>query len=493
VNFRADPFVFTLFAFLSAASFAGVLSSGSEASQSSARPNILLISIDDLNDWTGFLGGHSQAETPNMDRLAAQGTAFANAHCQAPVCNPSRVSMMLSRYPSSTGVYFLNPDLKNLQDLGPSLPERFKAEGYSVMGGGKIFHGRDNARIFQALGEYGGSFGAFGPFPEEKLSVPGGHPYWDWGAFPEEDAVMPDAALADWAAGKLQAAYEKPFFLAVGFYRPHVPLYVPEKWYDRHPRGSTRLPPIPRADLADVPQYARDLTRLEHVAPSHGWMRGSGEWPHAVQAYLASVTFVDHYVGKVLDALESSPYRDNTIVVLFSDHGFHLGQKERWGKRSLWENDTRVPLVIAGPGAPKGQSRDKPVGLIDVYPTLLELCGLAPDPRLEGKSLVPLLKGSEVSWERPAITTLGRGNHAVRSKRWRYIRYNDGSEELYDHHNDPREWQNLASFPEYREIVSQHARWLPQTEAPVLGENSTGHRAYTAAEGNREPYSPQRQ
>lgn len=455
------------------------------------RPNILLISIDDLNDWVGHLGGHPQAKTPHIDRLAEQGTSFANAHCQSPVCNPSRASLMLSRYPSSTGIYFLNPELLDedafAEKPGMTLPERMKEEGYAITAGGKLFHGRDNPHFFASLGVYGGQFGSFGPYPEEKISQPFGHRLWDWGAFPDEDESMPDARLARWTKAQLAEEQTEPFFLAVGFYRPHVPMYVPQKWFDLHPRESVKTPMVYLDDLDDISKYARDLTRLEHVAPTQGWVRGSGEWEHAVQAYLACTSFVDHYVGEVLAALESSPYAANTIVILFSDHGFHLGEKERWAKRSLWEDGTRVPLIISGSGLPKGQHSQKPVGLIDLYPTILDLIGADPDPRLEGQSLVPLLYDPARSWDRPVLTNYGPGNHAVRSERWRYIRYNDGSEELYDHNNDPHEWHNLASLPEYRTILSEHAQWIPVEEKPILGRNSTGHNAYTAAEGNRRP------
>lgn len=458
-----------------------ILAIGSVTS-AAEKPNVILISIDDLNDWVGCLAGHPQASTPNIDRLAARGVLFRNAHCQAPVCQPSRASLMVSRLPSSTGLYFLNPGLQQspVTKSEATLPEAFAADGYQVMGAGKLFHSRDNQRVFGSLGEYGGNFKSFGPRPEEKISQPHGHPLWDWGAYPEETSDMPDYKIADWARQKLEADYDKPYFLAVGFFRPHVPMYVPQKWFDLHPQADIQLPIVKDDDVADLSAYARDLVTLQHVAPEHAWMIESGEWPHAVQSYLASISFVDDCVGTVLDALDERADADNTIVCLFSDHGFHLGEKERWAKRSLWEDGTRVPMIVAGPSIESAVC-DRPVGLIDIYPTLLDLTGQAANPKHEGQSLKPLLEDSTRAWERPAITTFGLGNHAIRSTRWRYIRYMDGSEELYDHEQDPHEWTNLAGDPQMQSVVDEHRRCLPEYQLPILGEGSTGHQAYAAA------------
>ena len=445
-------------------------------------PNILLISIDDLNDWVGCLGGHPQASTPSIDRLASQGVLFRNAHCQAPVCQPSRASLMVSRFPSSTGLFFLNPGLREspVTKHETTLPEAFARAGFQVMAAGKLFHSGDNRRVFGGVGEYGGNFGGFGPRPEQKLSQPHGHPLWDWGAYPNATEEMPDHQIASWATERLRREYDQPFFLAVGFYRPHVPMYVPPEWFDRHPRDRVKLPELARGDVDDLSTYARDLTTLKHVAPQHTWLRESGQWAHAVQSYLASVSFVDHCVGRVLAALEDRRDADNTIVCLFSDHGFHLGEKARWAKRSLWEDGTRVPMILSGPNIGPGIC-DRPVGLIDLYPTLLALTGQAADGKHQGQSLQPLLADPQRPWPRPALTTFGPGNHAVRSTRWRYIHYLDGSEELYDHDQDPHEWNNLAADPQLQPVLEAHRRWLPDTEQPILGSGSTGHAAYAAA------------
>lgn len=460
------------------------------------RPNILMIAVDDLNDWVGCLGGHPQAQTPHIDRLAKRGVLFANAHCQAPVCQPSRASLMTSRLPSSTGLYFLNPGIRQSPATKEALtlPERFAREGYTVMGGGKLFHNKLNGTVFPKIGDYADVQLArlgFGPQPKFKISQPHGHPLWDWGAYPERDDQMPDYHLAHWAADQLSRDFDQPFFLAVGFYRPHVPMHVPQKWFDRHSLSEIKLPATKRDDVDDLSEYARDLTSLRHVAPSHEWIEQSGEWRHAVQSYLASTTFVDHCVGLVVDSLERSPYRQNTIVLLFSDHGFHLGEKRRWAKRSLWEDATRVPLIVSGPGVTAGAVCDRPAGLIDVYPTLLNLCGLERDVSHEGHSLHPLLADTHREWKHAALTTFGPGNHSVRSTRWRYIRYVDGSEELYDHQSDPHEWTNVAGQDRFTDVVKDLARHLPDRERAILGSDSTGHLAYrTSNEKLAKPESP---
>lgn len=446
------------------------------------QPNVLLISIDDLNDWTGCLGGHPQAKTPNIDRLARHGTLFSNAHCQSPVCNPSRASLMTGRYPHSSGVYFLAPDLKKapaLKDI-PTLPEVFAANGYETLAAGKLFHSGD-ARFFQS---YGGSFGGFGPAPNRKISQPHGHPLWDWGAFPEKDEDMPDEKVANWAVEQLSIPKDKPFFLAVGFWRPHVPMFAPQRWFDLHPLDEIQLPEVFADDVIDLPQFGRDLTSLEHVAPTHEWITGAGEWEHAVQSYLASVSFADFQLGRVLDALDASPYAENTIIVLFSDHGFHLGEKERWAKRSLWEDGTRVPLIVSAPGFPKNQICDQPAELLDIFPTLLDLAKLSPATPQEGQSLTPLMRDLEGSWDHPAITSFGPGNYGIRTRTHRLIQYSDGSRELYDHRNDPHEWKNLL-FGKVtsadQELAVGLAKFLPTEEHALLPGNSTGHDAYEAA------------
>ncbi len=447
---------------LTAVSFQPVLAADKDAA-GSQRPNVLFIAVDDLNDWVGCLGGHPQALTPHIDRLAKAGTNFANAHCQAPICNPSRVSLLTGKLPSSTGVYYLAPGIRDCPETRPlvTLPQHFQQNGYHTLGAGKIFHTGGGGEFK----EFAARLGGFGPVPPRPLSAGQTHPLWDWGAYPERDKQMPDARLANWAAGKLAGEYDKPFFLAVGFFRPHVPLYAPQDWFDQFP-ADIQLPAFREDDLNDVPQYGQDLS-WSRLAPRHKWIVEHDEWRHAVRAYLACISFVDAQVGKVLDALQQSRHADNTIVVLWSDHGFHLGTKERWGKRSLWEDATRVVLVVSGPGIAANQTCGRPVGLVDLYPTLIDLCDLAAREGLDGRSLTPLLKDAATPWPWPAITTFGQNNHAVRSDQYRYIRYADGTEELYDHQSDPDEFDNLAGDPRFRQIAEELRGQLPAVNLPM--------------------------
>lgn len=430
------------------------------------KPNVLFIAIDDLNDWVGCLGGHPQAVTPHIDALAASGMLFENAHCQAPICTPSRASLLSGRYPSTSGLYFLAPQYREAETLRDmtTLPQYFMEHEYKSLGVGKVFHTNDDPHSFH---EYGGNMGAFGPRPEKKLSLPKGHPLWDWGVYLDDDTQMPDYKISEWAATQLRKEHDAPFFLSVGFYRPHVPMYAPKKWFDLHPRDKIILPEAPKEDLDDIPQYALDLSYAS-AAPRHDYVLELNEWDHAVQAYLACVSFVDSCVGRVLQALRESGHAENTLVVLWGDHGFHLGDKCRWGKRSLWEEATRAPLIITGPGIPKGARCSKPVGMIDLYPTLVDLCGLPSRKELEGLSLRPLLENPGAHWERPALTTFGPNNHSLRSERYRYTRYADGSEEVYDHDADPSERTNLANNKDYGAVIKDFQRWLPEVNREPL-------------------------
>ena len=459
-----------------------------EAIQEDEKPNVLLIAVDDLNDWIGVLGGHPQVKTPNIDRLAARGVLFSNAHCQSPVCNPSRASLMTSLYPSTSGIYFLNPDLKESPVASKSrlMPQRFEEEGYNVFGAGKLFHngGGQNETY---VPNYAGQFGGFGPMPEEKISDYPGHPLWDWGVFPERDDQMPDYQIASWAEERLAEKQEQPFWMGVGFYRPHVPQFAPQKWFDMYPIETVQLPKVISEDLSDISSYGVDITRLNHVSPTHEWVTENDEWKPLVQSYLACVSFVDEQVGRVLTSLDNGEYGDNTYIVLFSDHGFHLGEKERYAKRSLWEDGARVPLIIVGPNIPKGKVCNKPVQLLDIYPTLLELTNLEGDPMHEGHSLVSLLKDVEADWPYMARTSFGPGNYAILSEQYRFIQYNDGSEEFYDHSKDAQEWYNVIDNSEYEAAIEEHRDQIPHERYEILGQGSTGHKSYSASEQNSKP------
>lgn len=438
-----------------------------------ARPNVLLIAIDDLNDWVGCLGGHPRAKTPNIDALARRGTVFTSAHCQAPLCNPSRTSFLTGLRPSTTGVYALNVWFRNNPRYHDwvTLPQYFMAHGYQTLTTGKVFHDaypppadRVDGREFSVWGYHG----AFGPAPAKKLvQTPDPIKLMDWGVFPERDEEQEDWKVADWAIERLKSPGAAPFFLSVGFRHPHVPCYATQKWFDLYPDATLELPPVKEGDRSDTPRYSWYL-HWKLPEPRLAWLQRAGQWRPLVRSYLASVSFVDSQVGRVLQALESSGQAKNTLVVLLSDHGYHLGEKAISGKNTLWERSTRVPLIIAVPGARAGARCGRPVELLDLYPTLVDLCGLPPKDGLEGHTLAPQLKDPARKRPWPAVTTQGPDNHSVRTEDWRCIRYADGSEEMYDLRRDPNEWTNVAADPRFARRKSELARFLPARSAPPL-------------------------
>lgn len=446
------------------------------------QPNVLMIVIDDLNDWVGCLGGHPQSRTPEIDKLAKRGFLFTNAHCNGPICNPSRVSLFTGVRPSTSGIYLNQHRFRStgssIKDA-ISLPQSLANSGYKTLGCGKLFHNSRSQDEFQTYGPAGGQ----GPLPRQKLNCPAdqtGSRLWDWGVFPlQEDESYHDIATAHWASKQLSQPHARPLFLACGFYRPHVPLFAPQRFFDQHPLDQVQLPSILAGDRNDIPAFGLKLTD-NPLPPSHKWFIESGNWDDAVQAYLACVSFTDNNVGTLIRALDSGPHADNTWIILFSDHGFFLGEKKRWAKQSLWERATRVPLIIVPPRsirddyARPGQQRPQPVELLSIYPTLMEVCqATAPAGQLEGKSLMPLLTQEDTRWPHLAVTTHDGNNHAVRDVRYRYIRYADGSEELYDLQDDPHEWHNLAGKPTHRAIIRRLGRAVPDQAAKPPGRSTT--------------------
>ena len=431
------------------------------------RPNVLLIAVDDLNDWVGCMGGHPQALTPNIDGLARQGVLFSNAHCAAPLCNPSRTALLFGKRPTTTGVVGNMDDWRKFDSLknSESLPQLFRRNGYFTAAAGKIFHanhGGWRGALTHAEGApYAGRSGFGQPeawderFPAKTIQLPmapvlidthrnGINHHWDWGPIDFKADVTEDGQSSKWAVRQLRAEHDKPFFLAVGIYRPHDPQYAPSEYFDEHPLADVELPTILASDLDDVPQVAQ-----RHVRAANSYeamIRKHNALQSATRGYLAAVTFADAMIGRILRALASSQYNDNTIVVLFSDHGYHIGEKQKYHKSTLWEESTRVPLIIRSPGVgTSGTVSTRAVSLIDLYPTLAELASLSSPADLDGESLVPLLNDPDAPRSTPAITTRQGQHHSVRTDRWRYIRYGDGSEELYDHASDPMEWKNLAA------------------------------------------------
>lgn len=444
-----------------------------EVKAEEAKPNILFIAVDDLNNWISPIDNFSNVKTPNFDRLAAMGVTFTNAHCQAPLCGPSRASLMTGLRPSTTGIYGMTPDQKIRRKGNPAtkditfLPEYFTNNGYHTMGIGKLFHVHAPDSVFS---ESGGRVRGFGPYPKKRFVWNGlgngikgthGRTNTDWGAFPENDSSMPDHQSVDWVVERLNRKYDKPFFMGLGFLRVHVPLYVPQKWFDLYPLETIETPPYFADDLEDIPSVGMQINDLP-MMPSTEWAKENGEWKKIVQAYLACISYVDYELGRVLDALENSEYGDNTIVVLWSDHGYRLGEKGTFAKHALWETATKAPLLFAGPNLPKGKKIDAPVEMLSIYPTLLELSGLPAYERNEGNSLVAMMQNDEGLDKARAITTFGMNNHTVKVDGYRYIRYEDGKEEFYDHHSDPNEWYNEADNPTYQAQIKKMKTFLPK-------------------------------
>lgn len=416
------------------------------------KPNVLFIAVDDLNDWVGFLDGNSQTITPNLDRLAGRGLKFTHAYCTAPLCNPSRASLMSGLRPSTTGVYTNNNDWRPVIDDALPLTTTFRKAGYHVAGAGKIYH-----EAFARRSEW-----------DDYLPTPGKdpEPTGDTGVGGIKFAPLDckDEDLREWkvvnyAIEKLEKKQDKPLFLAVGLFKPHMPWNVPRKYYDLHPLDKIVLPEAPSDDLADVPAAG---IKMANPNGDHKQILESGRWKEAVQAYLAAISFTDGQIGRLLDALDKSPERDNTIIVLWGDHGWHLGEKQHWRKFTLWEEATRAPLIWVAPGVTKpGTSSSRTVDFVSIYPTLTDLAGISTPQHLEGTSLRTLLATPDAEWSAPAITTYGFNNHAVRVEGWRYIRYANGDEELYDEKADPKEWTNLAGRPEYAQKKAELAKLLP--------------------------------
>jgi len=455
------------------------------------QPNVLLISVDDLNNWVGYMKGHPQANTPNLDRLVKCGVAFTNAHCSTPLCQPSRTAVLTGFAATITGVYGNGGKFNHA--AYKMLPQYFADQGYATYGAGKIHHRKSITKaIFQInyLPEQ-----RWSPFESGEVMYtrqelhskatinprhvitngPAGERYvlpfnrmsserspndrkgesFDWSPFDLPDEAFGDSKISTWAIEKLKTyTADNPFFLTVGFYRPHIPLYAPKKYFDLYPLESIRLPESIPDDLEDIPAPGKKRALSAVTAGTHAHVMKYKQWKHSVRAYLASVSFIDHQVGRLLDCLDSSPHAGNTIVVFFSDHGWHLGEKQAWGKQSGWIHSTQVPLIVCAPGKKTNVICDEPVSLLDLYPTLTELAGL-PSQDLDGVSLADLIKNPKLNTNRVVKTFINSDDYVLSGKRWRYIRYGVGGEELYDIKNDPREYRNLAGNNSYQKTIDQ--------------------------------------
>jgi arylsulfatase A-like enzyme len=436
--------------------------------------NVLFLAVDDLNDWVGCLGGHPQAKTPNIDRLAKKGILFEQAYCAAPLCNPSRTAVMTGLNPSTTGIYGNkawfrdHPKYKNWV----TIPQYFRKHGYAAWTGGKIYHqahGKFSDQIAWDR-QYSTRTGTPSPLAKKryvhgmKFSNPIQQRLIDWAPIAQGDKETNDWKTADLAAKFLKQARDKPFFLGCGIYRPHLSWYAPKKYFDMHPLDKIQLPERKEDDLDDIPPIGRRM-----AGKSFDIIRTRGQWKKAVQGYLAACSFADACVGRVLDALETSPHRDNTIVVLWGDHGYHIGEKNHFSKSALWEETSRTPLIIYAPGVSKPARCKRTVGLIDLYPTLIDLCGLPARSDLDGRSIAPLVRDPQKEWAYPALITHSPhwygANHAIHSERYHYIRYRDGGEELYDNQADPHGWKNLADDPKHTGAKAKLKKWLPKVNA----------------------------
>jgi len=447
-----------------------------------SRPNVLFIAVDDLNDWIGCLGGHPQTKTPHINRLAASGMLFDNAHCAAPACNPSRTAIMTGIAPNRSGLYDNRQPMREVLPDAELMPKYFSRHGYWSAGSGKILHYFIDAPSWD---EYFPAKETENPFPrtlypeERPVSLPRGGPWQyvetDWGPLEATDEEYGgDWLVSGWVGEQLAKAHDKPFFLACGIYRPHEPWFVPKKYFDLFPLEDIQLPlGYLEGDLEDLPPEGQKRGPNRYFAHIQEY----GQWKQAVQGYLASIAFADTMVGRVIEALENGPNRDNTIVVLWSDHGWHLGEKQHWQKYTAWRVCTRVPLIVRAPegtpGLPQGTHAgticSKPVNLLSLFPTLTELAGISQKPDNDGPSLVPLLADAESEWLHVSVTYLSQpGSYGLSTEHWRYIQYAGGDEELYDTQTDRYEWTNLAALPESATQLARLRDLGPRKFTPLV-------------------------
>jgi arylsulfatase A-like enzyme len=463
--------------------------SGSVTLAAPQKPNVLFIAVDDLNHWVGYLGRNRQTKTPNIDRLARMGVAFTRAYCAAPICNPSRTALLSGRRPNVTGVYDNSQPFRQGVSVEESLVMQFKNAGYETLGRGKLWHGglgfieqwtpspspaapaRDEADDVLAgpgIKARGGTRvvpsgrGGGGRLKEDR-SIGS----LRFGVIHGGDESVADTHIADFGIAELGRRHERPFFLTLGFRKPHLPWNLPQKYYDLHPLRQIELPPHLTNDLEDLPPAA---VAMAHAFGDHDKVLASGRWKEAIQAYLAAISYVDAQLGRVLDAFDRSAYATNTIICFWGDHGWHLGEKEHWRKFALWEEATRAPFIWVVPGVTKPGGRcDRTVDFMCIYPTLCELSAVPLPNHVDGVSIQKLLANPRAEWTLPAVTTHGFQNHAVRTERWRYIRYANGDEELYDHDKDEYEFTNLArKGGEFDAVKADLAKFLPTVNRPPL-------------------------
>ena len=450
------------------------------------KPNVIFFAVDDLCDWVGPLG-FDQAITPNMDKLARRGVTFSNAHCPGTFCGPSRAAIFTGRYATTTGCYTTEVYFHDHPEYRP-LQVSFADGGYATFGAGKLFHhpaGYLDARGWNQffvrtpqqksegwpLDSWGEDTPIPQPFPNSIYNrgrkITGGL-FLEWGEVPDEkEESMADTIRVNWACDILKQSHDQPFFLAVGLYAPHFPNYAPKKYFDMYDPGSIKPPPYKEDDLEDLPpKMKRNKTNRKRL--HHARLVELGAVEDAIHGYLASVSYADAMLGRLLQTLEASPYADDTVVVLWSDHGYHHGEKGDWGKHTLWERTSNVPFLWSGPGISKASIIDATVSLIDIYPTLVEICDLPAVAGLEGKSLAGMLRQPQTATDRSVfLPYLEPGGYAIINQNWRYIHYSDHTEELYDVQKDPHEWTNLAQDPTFSQIKQDLQDTAPKSFAPA--------------------------
>ena len=461
------------------------------------RPNILMIAIDDLNDWVGVYGGHPQAQTPNIDRLAQASMVFRNASCAGPVCGPSRSALLSGFRPGTTGAY---GNAQNMRDseivqTHATLPEYFSKNGYTTISSGKIFHKHDSENgtdhgqwAYDVWRQETGGGGQkaetvysrnkgiiAGKKIENAKFMAGGGSEFAWGSTEQGKEATLDYRTAKWFEQQLQEQHDKPFFMLAGLSKPHLAWFVPQEYYDLYDLETLKVPDYRLDDLDDIVDgKGKPMFKAQ---PDFLWVREYELHKRAVQAYLAATSYADACVGVMLEALKNSRYADNTIVILWGDHGWHLGEKLRFRKATLWREATQLPFIIHLPGMNDEKDCTRNVNLLDLYPTLIELCGL-PAKELDGKSFKPLLENPDLPWT-PTVTTEGKGNHSVMSEKWHYIQYENGAEELYAVEEDPMEWKNLANenSHEIEQVKAYLRTFLPENEVDGLPKSKGGERA----------------
>lgn len=474
------------------------------AQTSSQNPNVIFFSTDDLNTWINPLG-YSQAKTPNLDRLAKMGITFTNAHAPGVYCAPSRSAIFSGLHASSTGCYtdeiyfYDHPGIVSLQSA-------FSQAGYKAYGAGKTYHHRAGSIDMRGWEEYfartqeikdvgyeTGYYGSDVPLPDpypyspyytKTDNVITGGGFLEWGPIATEKAEqIPDAARTNWVCDLLKQEHSDPFFIALGLYSPHFPNYAPQEFFDMYDRDQIIVPDLKEDDLDDLPEYIRK--KMTNRLKIQQTLEDLDAVKDAVMGYLAAVSFADAMLGRVLDALEASAYKDNTLIIFWSDQGYHHGEKGQWGKHTLWEETSHVPLLIAGNGLPENQKVNTTVSLIDLYPTLIEMCKLPQQHKMDGVSLASVLNDPSSATDRNVLMPyMERGGYTVINSSWRYIQYHDGSEELYNLQDDPNEYINLASDQYYRDTINEmkktapaefHKSATPRTSLKLVIEEGSYH------------------